>query len=329
MGGLVVTRIALVLVLASATAHADSIRHVPPGEAEAGATVDLIVEASATTPTLVAHVRPTGSVPYRAVELVRRDDGHWGAQVPAETPGLDYYIDAGGEPVFATAQWPQTIPVHLDEDASRRARDVLRSSARRYRMESSGEWVSFGQRASSAMTVPDNYYRIDADLAYRLWSYPLEEIRVGYTRITNTDTSLGFKVGGWAELGLAPIEGVRFDLRAVVMAAKDGFAVGGRAEGRLGDREGSHVALGVEYYGDVGSDGYFRLGWATVPGLPMSATVEITDLPASTSPTGVRFYYDVARELGYGVRVGVRVGYAARTEDVAGICGGGGASWNF
>ncbi len=327
-----VTRIALAIALASATAHADRIRHVPPGEAEAGATVELVVEASASAPALVAHVRTTGAGAYRAIELVRRDDSHWVAQVPAEVPGLQYYIEAGGEPVFATADWPHTLAVHLDEEDSRRARDGVRSSNRRYRMHSQGEWVDFGaiKDPATGMTVPDNYYRIDADLSYKLWAYPLEDIRVGYTRITNTDDMVkkGFRVGAWFELGLAPIEGVHLDVRGIVMAATN-FEVGGRAEARLGDREGSHVALGAEYYGSAGADGYFRLGWATVPGVPMAASVEITDLPTSTSPNGVRFYYDIARDVGYGVRVGLRVGYAARTEAVAGITGGGGASWDF
>ena len=315
--------------LTSVAAHADRIRHVPPGEGVAGTPIELVVEASATAPALVAHVRTTGAGAYRAIELVRSDESHWVAAVPADAPGLDYYLEAGGEPVFATPEWPHTIPVHFDEETGRRVRDSIRSTARRYRMHTSGEWVDFGFKMGTTST-PDHYYRIDADLSYRLWAYPLEEIRVGYTRLIGDDgMPEGFKVGGWGELGLAPVEGVRFDLRGIAMATPTGFEMGGRVEARLGDRDGSHVALGAEYLNDVGADGYFRLGWATVPGLPMAASVEITNLPVATSANAVRFYYDIARDLGNGVRVGVRVGYAARREDVAGITGGAGASWDF
>ena len=113
------------------------------------------------------------------------------------------------------------------------------------------------------------------------------------------------------------------------MATQAGFAVGGRGEARLGDREASHVAVGVEYLADVGTSGFFRLGWGTVPKVPMSATVEITNLPASHRDTGVRLYYDVGREVAPGVRVGLRVGYAARTQSVAGFTGGAGAAVEF
>lgn len=331
----------LVVMLVARVAAADRIRHVPPADAEAGTSVELVVEAPAATPTLVAHVRITGQAQFRAIELVRRDDDRWVAIVPVEPPGLDYYLDAGGQSVFATPEWPHTLPVHLGLMGARRARDLGRADNRRSRVHTSGEWVDFGHRTgTNGMKLQDNYYRVDADFSYRLWAYPLEEIKVGYTRLlgttetemcpaTDSCSQAGFKVGGWFELGLAPIEGIRFDGRAVVMATAKGFAVGGRVEGRLGVLDASHVALGVEYLADVGSSGYFRLGWGTVPKTPMAATVEVTDLPASTRPNGVRLFYDIARELGNGVRLGVRIGYAARTQEVAGIAGGAGVTVDF
>jgi hypothetical protein len=134
---------------------------------------------------------------------------------------------------------------------------------------------------------------------------------------------------GWFELGLAAVEGVRLDARMIAMATAQGFAVGGRGEARLGAREASHVAIGAEYLADVGSNGFFRLGWGTVPKLPMSATVEITNLPADHRDTGVRLYYDVGIEASPGFRLGVRVGYAARNQSVAGFTGGAGAAVEF
>jgi hypothetical protein len=80
---------------------------------------------------------------------------------------------------------------------------------------------------------------------------------------------------------------------------------------------------------DVGSSGYFRLGWGTVPDVPMSATVEVTDMPDSQRPTGVRLYYDIARSVGHGVRLGLRVGYAARVQSVAGFTSGANAMLDF
>jgi len=160
--------------------------------------------------------------------------------------------------------------------------------------------------------------------------YPLQEVRVGYTRLIGETrdgdlqetVDVGFKVAGWFELGLAAVEGVELDARAMVMATSEGFAVGGRGEARLGDRDASHLALGVEHMADIGTSGFFRLGWGTVPRVPMAATVEVTTLPATGRDTGVRLFYDVATPIRPGVRIGLRIGYAARIHTIAGVTGG-------
>ena len=331
---------AILVVLASAPAWAEPVRHVPPGEAQAGAPVELVVEVAPTTPALVAQVRSGGDPQFHAVEMVRRDDTHWVAVVRAEAPELQYYIEAGGAPVFATRDWPHTLSVHLTDAAERQSHDLLRSGGSRYRMHSSYEYVDFGKHTlADGSTFLDHYYRIDAYLDYRLWAYPLEEIRFGYTWLTGDTDQMckpgeaichaGFKVSGWGELGLGPVEGIQLDVRGIAFAAQDGFDLGTRIEARLGSRDASHVALGGEYLAEVGAAGYFRLGWATVPGTPMAATVEVTNMPDKRSAPGVRFYYDIAREIGGGVKVGVRVGYAARNQQVAGVTGGGGVTWDF
>ncbi len=334
----------LLMLFVVRVASATTIRHVPPADAEAGTAVELVAEAGAATPVLAAHVRTTGQAAWTTIALVRRDDAHWVAVVPAASvvvPGLDYYLDAGGEPVFASAEAPHSLPVHVTDEVERRGRDSNRIGGRRSRIHTMGEWVDYGTRTVNGQKLEDRYYRVDADFAYKLWAYPLEEIRVGYTRLLGNTESMtcpgtppctpevGFKVAGWFELGLAPIEGIHFDARMMVMATAAGFEVGGRGEARLGVLDGSHIALGVESMADVGTSGYFRLGWGTVPKLPMSATVEVTNLPAQTSETGVRIFYDVAREVADGVRVGVRIGYAARVETVAGFTGGAGATVDF
>jgi hypothetical protein len=322
-----------VLVAMTAAASAE-VRHVPPADGVAGAPIELVAEAPPDTPKLVAHVRPTGARTWQDLELVRRDDGRWVAEVPATLvapPGLEYFITAGTDIVFATEAWPHAIEVHVPDEVARRERDLLRSRAHRSRIHTGGEYVTYGKTAVQGMSLPDHYYRFDADFAYRLWTYPVEEIRVGYTRLlgeTGMTPDAGFKVGGFFEVGLAPIEGIRLDARMIVFAATT-FQVGGRLEARLGTMDGNHIAAGTEYLDSVGAAGYFRLGWATVPGLPMAATVEVTNLPSADRDPGVRLYYDIARDVGGGLRLGLRVGYAARTAEVAGFTGGAGATVEF
>ena len=52
-------------------------------------------------------------------------------------------------------------------------------------------------------------------------------------------------------------------------------------------------------------------------------------MPHIQADDGVRLYYDLAREITAGIRVGVRVGYAARTQQTAGFTGGAGAAVEF
>jgi hypothetical protein len=332
---------ALFLVIAMTAVAGAGVRHVPPPDAIAGAPVELVAEAPSDTPALVAHVRTSGTRAWRTISLVLRDDGRWLAVVPAtaiEPPGLEYFVTAGNDEVFASEAWPHVLEVEMSDEVARRDRDLLRSHGHRSRIHTMGEYVTYGQTPVQGMALPDHYYRFDADFAYRLWTYPVEEIRVGYTRLLGTTGAMcdsgpcaadaGFKVGGFFEVGLAPIEGIRFDARVIVLAASD-FQVGGRLEARLGTMDGTHIAAGTEVLNSVGASGFFRLGWATVPKLPMSATVEVTNLPSSDRDVGVRFYYDIARDVGGGLRIGLRAGYAARSADVAGFTGGAGATVEF
>lgn len=333
--------IAATLTLTTGTASAATVVHVPPADVVAGTPLELVADAAPATPTLTVHYRVTGGTgAFQSVELVRRGEQQWVAVLPATvvvSPGIDYFIAAGGTPVFASETWPHMMPVVATASTERRARDIVRSKGRRSRIHTSFEWVDYGSRVVGGEKIEDHYYRIDADFAYRLWAYPLEELRVGYTRLIGETCqappcdgrAAGFRVAGWFELGLAPVEGFRLDTRVAVMATQSGFQPGVREEARLGVREGSHIALGIEYLADVGTNGFFRLGWGTVPGLPMAASVEITHLPDSSRDAGVRLYYDIAHALPNGVRLGARVGYAARNQSVAGFTGGANASVEF
>jgi len=334
----------IILLLMSSAAYAERVRHVPTAEADAGADLELVAVATNTVPKLVLHYRTTGTQQFADQELVKKDDQSWVAVIPAAKvapPGLEYYLDAGGQPVFASANAPHVTRIATTESAYRRLRDENRSKNRRSRFHTLVEWVDYGK--IGPRELKDSYYRIDADFSYRLWAYPLDTLKVGYTRLigdkystmdckggaTECNADAGFKVAGWFELGLAPIEGVGVDGRMMVLATQDGFTVGGRGELRVGVREATHVATGVEYLADVGTSGFFRFGWGTVPKTPMAATVEITKLPAKESEVGIRFYYDLERQFSDLLKVGVRVGYSAREQELGGITAGGQATVDF
>lgn len=323
------TRALVIVIALAATAYAapPQVRHVPPAEAPANKTLELVAAAPPATPTLLAHYRTVGTGAFQQIELVRRDADLWVAVVPAAAvvaPGVEYYLDAGGAPVFASAAVPHVTRVAVTDDQARRSRDERRADGRRYRLAGVGQWVDYGTHSVAGTDQIDRYYRLDGSIEYRLWAYPLETLRGGTTRLLGDtgEERAGFKASGWFELGLAPIEGVGLDARGIALATQGGFNLGFRSELRLGERDGTHVATGVEFLADVGTSGFFRFGWGTVPRAPMSATVEVTTLPASSRDIGVRLYYDVIGELAEGIRVGVRAGYAARDQSVAGYTAG-------
>ena len=133
--------ITLMIVGAAATAHAQAIRHVPPADAESGKQIELVATAPDTTPKLVVQVRTRGTLPWTPLELVRREDSSWVAVVPPAMvvePGVDYYIVAGDQVVFASPEWPHSLAVNAPPDAERRARDMVRSKGRRSRVQAMG-----------------------------------------------------------------------------------------------------------------------------------------------------------------------------------------------
>lgn len=362
------TRLSLIALvgvgLSAGSAAADGVAHVPPGEAEAGAPVELSATITAAGERSVhLYYRAAGAAAWSQTTFARTTGDRWVASIPAEAvvpPGVEYYLAStpvgadGGAPAdeFASASWPHPIAVRASASERRRQRDLVRVGGRRSRAHAAFEWVDFGSRENQAgASVLDRYYRIDLDFAYRLLAYPLEEIRFGYTRLeghvpnserrvpstctpeTEEDpacqVAAGFKVGGWFELGLGVAEGVRFDARGMFTANQESFALGARAELRAGIADGNHLAVAVEYMADVGTIGSFRLGWATVPKVPMAMTVEITDLPSSIRATGVRLLYDAYYPLPTGLRLGARLGYAARDQIIGGPSAGLSASYDF
>lgn len=357
--GTALISLAAALVAGAPLARAGAVRHIPVAEAEAGRalSVPALVERGFES-TVTLHFRAAGRG-WRTAQFQRQGD-EWVAVIPATemlAPGVDYYIVAAGpdgrdQPAFASEAMPHRIVVRKSAGDVRRERELARAERRRSRFATSAEWVDFGSRTyqkdGAEREMADRYYRLDGSYTYLLLAYPLKAFRIGGFRILGTspqvarddggqcpgslqdcDVEAGFKVGGYAELRFAIEEGVEVDTRGAFMATKEGFNIGGRGELRFGVEDGSHVALGAELLADVGSSAFFRLGWDTVPELPMTATVEVLDYPADLRAAGVRLVYGVAHPFPNGLRVGARVSYQARDELVGGAGGGLTASMDF
>lgn len=332
--------IAVLAVPAAAQPNA-RVRHVPPSQVEPAepltlrATVDRGWESS-----FEVRYRLQGAGEWKGAAFTRQDQNTYVATIPGldiAPPGFEYFIvgtEGDQDTHFASADSPHRVNVFRAPAEVRRMQQLARHDDRRAQIRLAGEWVDYGSTVDiNDNLILDRYYRIDADVGYRVLSLPLKTLRFGYTHllgdIPEQDEQVGFKGGGWFELGFVVNEGIEIDTRGMVMATQTGFNVGGRVELRIGDSLGTHLGLGGEHIADVGTAGLVRLAWGTVPGLPMAATVEVTNFPASSRPTAVRLVYDVAKPFPNGFRIGARVGYQARTQQIGGVTLGLNTSLDF
>ncbi len=357
--------------------------HLPPVGAKAGQALQLRAHVARHWPSsLYVHYRRTGSADWQQGTFQRIDDQNGqrpgdtvAASVPAafvQPPGIEYFVvakasehsgqqtngqssAAGNEPpvhipVFASAEHPHRLQIFANKRVSKRQQYLAGFSGRIAQVRMAAEYVDYGDRQSGPWSLRDRYYRIDADVGYRLSRLPLASLRFGYTHLSG-DTPRGrrepesdcreitrpaecqipadIKGGGWFELGFVLLEGLELDIRGMVLATQEGFNVGGRSELRIGRHRDTHVALGAENIADVGSAAFIRLGWDTVPRFPMAATVEVTNFPSTDRAAAVRLVYDIRTLIAKGFRIGARIGYQARDQQIGGATLGFNSSLDF
>ena len=105
--------------------------------------------------------------------------------------------------------------------------------------------------------------------------------------------------------------------RLVFGVSQSGFELGGALALVVGEPEGTGLELGFEGVTGLGVTGRLRLGWATVPRVPMGATIELTNFPTGDA-AGVRLLFDAGYELYPGALLRVTGGYRGWTSVVGG-----------
>ena len=269
--------------LATATAHAQAVRHVPPADADAGTALELVAEAAADDAdarrALPHRAAPSVFADARARPQGRRD---WVAVVPAAAVARARHRllprPPATQPVFASAEWPHTIAVYAAPEAERRTRDASRARGRARAFTRMGEWVDYGTRSTGRRHASDRSATTGSTPTSRTGCGRIRSRSCAsatracsatrgrrHERVTSSRPASRSVAG--SSSASPPSRAFALDGRMMVMATQTGFAVGGRGEARLGVRDASHVALGVEYLADVGTNGFFRLGWGTVPQL--------------------------------------------------------------
>jgi hypothetical protein len=70
--------------------------------------------------------------------------------------------------------------------------------------------------------------------------------------------------------------------------------------------------------------------WDTVPEVPMALTIDLSQRPNESGPTGTRLLYDVGLETSESLTLDARLGYASRSGGVdGGFVAGLGAAYEF
>ncbi len=330
------------------------VEHLPVAEVQAGA--DVVLKAEAIPPwqlgELVVFHRRSGEQAFRRATFERSAEGHYVASIPTEdtrrTP-VEYYlaarqVDGALSNRFASAETPHPVLVHLDEDAEEKNLLLAMEDYRRSRVGVFAEYVDYGQVKTPSLTYPDRYYRGEIDFRYLLYERLLfarvEHIRIGMGRMRGTtpyDLTLrdslakapnqtgidyGFSEVAWS---FHPLFGG--STRMLLGGNDIGFSAGVGGKIRIGAEDGSRVELEGEVAGGIGASGAFRLAWNTVPKVPMSATVQLTNVPAG--PVGMRFIYKADWQATDVFSIGAQVGYQARRAVGGGISFGlsSGVSW--
>jgi hypothetical protein len=297
--------------------------HVPPGSVPEGRPLRIAGrmprDARVVVSWRAAGAREVAPA-WNQAEPLRTESGEFVVELAASRiapPGIEYFITADGQPVFASPELPYFVTVVADDETIL-ARSALRANGGlRSRARVATEWVDFGSRGDFS----DHYWRAEGDYSYSLYR-AVYRIRMGGgvlrgdTFVDNMAESAGLDYG-FAEIRWRLSESVFLDTRGMLGADNNGFQPGGAVALLLGKPEGVYVALGGDVEGRVGSQGYLSLHWDTIPTVPMSATVALSDFPSQDRPTGVRLLVDASHVFG-AVEVVATAGYQARDIHVGG-----------
>jgi hypothetical protein len=322
---------------APAAADALKIRHVPLAQVFGGR--ELILEAEVTPAlrlaALVAHHRMAGETAFRQTNFERTEQGLYAALIPVDpdrpTP-VEYYLTArdteGRESTpFASAELPHTVLIEIPHKEFERQSLLATYGRRTSRVSVAAEYVDYGTRRQGTARYVDRFYRIEADYLYRMLSsvagLRLESIRigVGHLRARVPPDSTGFPLDpppqlrtgldyGFSELDVGLSSNFGITGKIILGGNAEGFAAGVGGRMRIGRPRGSRVEIEAESTSGLGSSATLRLGWDTVPRVPMSAAVQVTSFPVG--PTGVRLLYRADFEVSDALTLGALVGYQGR-----------------
>jgi hypothetical protein len=314
------------------------VRHVPAAQVSAGSPLILRAEVAPAwrLGALIAHHRTTGETAFRQTAFELSAEGTYAAVIvlpPEQRAPVEYYLTArdtdGVESVrFASAEAPYPVLIEVPRYTLEREALLEVYGQRRSRVSAFAEYVDHGSQVLNGTRYADRYYRLEADYLYRLFTQVgglrIDSIRigVGHLRANTPPFGLtapeggalpGLRPGldyGFSEVDVGFSPNVGLGMRLVFGGNATGFSAGFGGRVRIGRPRGARAEIEGEYTGGLGGAGTLRLAWDTVPRFPMSAAVQVTNVPSG--PTGVRLLYRVDYQFSDAFSLGAQAGYQAR-----------------
>ena len=278
---------------------------------------------------IVVYFRAPGQAgPVRSVRARRSDQG-FVATIPSKAIASDvieYWVversPAGEERVvFASASTAQPLYVYVDSAGAREQRLLRMADGKRSRVAGRFEWVDMGAYKASDPKISDahdHYYHLEGSYTYRFFR-GVEELEFALGRLDGRvldrdeferervafeygRTAITFAFGDWFRLRPGVLLGI----------STTGFEGGFDLATLFGDRDGTEFELSGGYVSSLGARVKTRLGWCTVPRVPMGASIEVTSFP-SNDQYGVRLLFDIGYRMANGFSLRFLAGYRGRT----------------
>jgi len=292
------------------------------------------------------HYRPRGAKTYRSVLLVREHDIYLRGTIPAEVvapPGLDYFVEIsrpdGRQGVaLGTAREPLAVAVEEPPLLDKLAPLPMRSGVR-----IAFDYLDFGNLDRRSGDHTDRLIHATTDFTYRLPGH-VESVGVGYgvyagqggyaDQTWTADTPMprsGFHYGyADIEVGDRSEDGVHLSAGGQLIAGvgKQGFGMGVEGRVRVGEREGTNLALIGRTIDSVGWLSEVRFGTRPIRQALLGVSVGATNQP-NEGDTGVQLGTEVEVLASANASVLLRGSWQGRTIDHGGLGAGAGLGFRW
>jgi hypothetical protein len=292
------------------------------------------------------HYRPRGAKTYRSVLLVREHDAYLRGAVPAEivaAPGVDYFVEVStpeGRSGFALGSAADPVAVTVAEAP---LLDRFGAVPGRSSVRIALDYLNFATFDKRAGDHTDRMETGTVDFTYRLAGF-VESVGVGYGvyagqggyaneawDASNALPRSGFHYGyADVEVGGRASDGVHYSVGSQLIAGvgREGFGMGIEGRLRVGEREGTNLALITRTVDRVGWLSEVRLGTRPFDRALVGVSVGATDQP-NDGDVGVKLGTELEVLAGPSVSVLLRGSWQGRNIDHGGLGAGAGVGFRW